>query len=301
MKKSTLLVHGSALLAMFFWGISYIWSKQVFEHLQPATTVFFRLLISVPFLFLLISLLKQHEKIQRQHYPIFILSAVFNPFLYFMGESFGLNLVSPTISAVIIATIPLFTPVFAFAFLRERLSRLNITGLLISFIGILVMLLQKNLSFAASPLGIMYLFGAVLAAVAYGLLLKKLTSLYSSTTIVLGQNFIGIFFFLPIVYLFEKNQLSMASFQSDVLIPLLMLGVFASSLAFILFTYAVGKLGIARSNIYTNMIPVFTAFFSFLLLGEIITFDKMIGVVLVIFGVAVSQYKPKRSISIQKS
>lgn len=294
MKKSTFLVHGSALLAMFFWGISYIWSKQVFDHLAPATTVFFRLVISVPFLFILVKLLRQNERIQRQHYPLIILSAVLNPFLYFMGESFGLNLVSPTISAVIIATIPLFTPVFAFAFLRERLSKLNVAGLFVSFVGILVMLLQKDLSFAASPLGILYLFGAVMAAVVYGLLLKRLTTLYRPTTIVLAQNFIGLFFFLPVVLLFEKDQFSFDNLQAEVIISLLMLGVFASSLAFVLFTNAVGKIGITRSNIYTNMIPVFTAFFSFMLLGENITFDKMIGVVLVIVGVAISQHKPKR-------
>ncbi|MDO8897093.1 MAG: EamA family transporter, partial [Bacteroidales bacterium] len=51
----------------------------------------------------------------------------------------------------------------------------------------------------------------------------------------------------------------------------------------------VSKIGIARTNIYTNLIPVFTALFSYFLLGEIITFDKILGIALVIIGVILSQ------------
>jgi drug/metabolite transporter (DMT)-like permease len=292
-KKETFLVHLSALLSMFFWGMSYVWSKQVFEVLQPASTVFIRLIISSVFLFLVLKILRKTEHIQRKHIGMFLVSSLFNPFFYFMGESFGLNLASPTVSAVIIATIPVFMPVFAYMLLKEKLGFVNVIGLIVSFLGVLVMIIQRDYTLTASPKGILYLFGAVASALVYGILLKKLTLNYKPLTIVWVQNSIGIFYFLPVVLLFETESLSNAVFSFNLLSNLLLLGVFASSLAFVFFTFTVSKIGIARTNIYTNLIPVFTAFFSYFLLGEIITFDKILGITLVIIGVILSQKRKK--------
>lgn len=293
-KKQLFLIHGSALLAMFFWGMSYIWMKQVFVHIGPATTILIRLLISSVFLFILLKLMRKTERIYKKDAGILFLAALLNPFLYFIGESFGLQLVSPTISAAIIATIPVFTPVFAYIFLKEKLSWLSIAGLIISFAGILVMLVLKDFTFSASPDGILLLFGAVASAVFYGLLLKKLTLRYKPLTIVWLQNSIGILYFLPVVLLKEGKAISDIQLTFPIIQNLILLGIFASSLAFVFFTYAVSKIGISRTNIYTNMIPVFAAFFSYYILNEQITSEKIVGIALVITGVILSQKRKKK-------
>lgn len=287
--KATLKVHLSALVAMLFWGMSYIWSKQVFETLGPGTTVFFRLIISSAFLALLLYFTNSFQKIQKKHFKLFLLTSLFNPFLYFVGESYGLNLVSPTISAVIIATIPVFTPIATRIFTNERLTTLNIIGLLVSFTGIIVMLVDKNFTLTASPLGILFLFGAVISAIIYSLFLKKTTEHYPALTIVWGQNTIGIFYFLPLFLMETSGKVPLGTL-SQVMMPLVLLGVFASSMAFVLFTYTVSKIGVSRSNIYTNLISVFTAFFSFLILGEQFIPSKIAGMLLVILGVSLSQF-----------
>lgn len=279
---------------MFFWGMSYIWMKQVFVHIGPATTILIRLLISSVFLFILLKLMRKTERIYKKDVGIIFLAALLNPFLYFIGESFGLQLVSPTISAAIIATIPVFTPVFAYIFLREKLSWLSIAGLIISFAGILVMLVLKDLTFSASPDGIPLLFGAVASAVFYGLLLKKLTLRYKPLTIVWLQNSIGILYFLPVVLLKEGKEISDIQLTFPIIQNLILLGIFASSLAFVFFTYTVSKIGISRTNIYTNMIPVFAAFFSYYILNELITSEKIVGIALVITGVILSQKRKKK-------
>lgn len=297
--KATLKVHLSALVAMLFWGMSYIWSKQVFETLGPGTTVFFRLIISSVFLALLLYFTNSFQKIQKNHFKLFLLTSLFNPFLYFVGESYGLNLVSPTISAVIIATIPVFTPIATRIFTNERLTTLNIIGLLVSFTGIIVMLVDKNFTLTASPLGILFLFGAVISAIIYSLFLKKTTEHYSALTIVWGQNTIGIFYFLPLFLMETSGKVPLGTL-SQVMMPLVLLGVFASSMAFVLFTYTVSKIGVSRSNIYTNLISVFTAFFSFLILGEQFIPSKIAGMLLVILGVSLSQF-PKSIFATSKN
>jgi drug/metabolite transporter (DMT)-like permease len=294
MNKTLNSAHLSALAAMFLWGISYIWMKQLFDYLEPASILFFRLVVSSVFLYFVLRLMGKLERIKKEHYALFLLSALLNPFLYFMGESHGLQLVSPTISAVIIATIPVFTPVFARFFLKEHLSKLNIAGLIISFAGVLMMLVMKDFSLSADPFGVLYLFGAVASAIVYGIILKKLTLLYNALTIVWIQNFIGLFYFIPVILYKETDTLLYMPFSSQVILPILLLGVFSSSLAFVFFTRSVRSLGIARTNIYTNMIPVFTVMFSYFLLGELQNGQQFFGMMLVISGVIISQTKKRK-------
>lgn len=294
MDKTLKSAHLSALAAMFLWGISYIWMKGLFDDLEPASILFFRLVVSSVFLYFVLRLMGKLERIKKEHYALFLFSALLNPFLYFMGESHGLQLVSPTISAVIIATIPVFTPVFARLFLKERLSKLNIAGLILSFAGVLLMLVMNDFSLSADPFGVLYLFGAVASSIIYGIVLKKLTLLYNALTIVWIQNFIGLFYFIPVILYKETDTLLNMPFTGEVILPILLLGVFSSSLAFVFFTRSVRSLGIARTNIYTNMIPVFTVMFSYFLLDEMQTGRQLFGMMLVISGVVISQTKKRK-------
>jgi drug/metabolite transporter (DMT)-like permease len=76
---------------------------------------------------------------------------------------------------------------------------------------------------------------------------------------------------------------------------LVCLGVFCSSLAYALWAYTFGKLGASRANVYSNLIPVFTAIFSYLLAIESLTANKIIGIVVVVAGLVLSQTKNSTS------
>ena len=83
---SKLTVHLTAITAMLFWGFSFILSKIVFRFYTQLTTIFFRLLISVFFLFVYLYVTQQFEKVKKKDLWLFFAGAFFNPFLYFIGE-----------------------------------------------------------------------------------------------------------------------------------------------------------------------------------------------------------------------
>ena len=114
--------------------------------------------------------------------------AFFEPFLYFMGESYGLMYVSSTVAAVIVATIPLITPFATWYFFREKLSFAQYAGLIVSFAGVCLVVFTPSFQFAASPLGIALEFLAVLSTIGFTVLLKKLTVRYNTFTILTYQN-----------------------------------------------------------------------------------------------------------------
>lgn len=282
-------VYVFAVLAMTFWGVSLIWTSIVFEYYDPITTIFLRLLISSVFLFIILIFSGFIQKIRKKHFLLFLASAIFNPFFYFLGENFGLKYTSASVSAVIIATIPLFTPFAAWWMIKERLSAMNIAGIIISFLGILIMLIKPDLSFSAKPAGIALLLFAVASAVIYSVLLKKLTRFYSPINIIAWQNLIGVFLFLPFFLILDLKGFLSVAVDTRLLSALFSLAIFASSMAYVLFAVTLKHIGVSRTNVYSNLIPVITAVGSYYILDEVFNTGKTVGIIIVISGVILTQ------------
>ena len=295
MKDKNYIVHLAGIVAMIFWGMSFVWSTQVYENLNPTATIFLRLVVATIFFTAILFTFRLNEKIHKEHLKLFALAALFEPFLYFIFEGYGLKNTSPVIGSGIIAMIPLVTPIAARIFLKERLTPMNIVGFIVSFVGVIVLLLNKILEFTASPKGILFLFGAVLVAVGYSIALIRLTKLYKPLTITWMQNIIGMIYFIPLTVIIERFEPSNFANVGGYIVPLVCLGVFCSALAYALWAFAFSKLGASRANVYSNLIPVFTAIFSYFIIHEALTVNKIIGILVVVIGLVLSQMKPKKS------
>ena len=283
------------VLSMIFWALSFVWIKVAYESFNPITTVVFRLIISAGLLFLFLLLTRRLILIKKEDIKMMLLLAFFEPFLYFMGEGFGVKLVSSTLAAVIVSTIPLFAALFAFLFLKEKITVWAVLGMFVSFFGIGIMIMENGFELRASLLGIMLMLVAVFSTIGYSLSLKKLSQKYSAINIVAYQNFIGIFMFAPFFFIWEYKGLMSASITAKSWIAVFQLAVFASSLAFIFFTKAIKFLGVAKANMFTNLIPVFTALFAWWIIGDAIDLQKTLGILIVVSGLFVSQIKPKKA------
>jgi drug/metabolite transporter (DMT)-like permease len=287
LKSDKITVYTLAVLAMVFWGISYVWSKIVFEYYQPVTVMFIRLSISSLLLWVIFR--QRLDRIQPADYKAFAVLSFFSPFCYFIGENYGLLHVTPTVASVVIATIPVFAPVLGFLAFRERISIINVMGFIISFMGIWVMVLDQDFRFTASPLGLFLLFFAVGSALVNMVYLKKLVVRYSSLSIIAVQNALGALFFLPLFMVFEWRDFWIIRPSPEAAGSLAALAVFGSTLAFIFYTTAVRSIGIARTSIFGNLIPVVTAVSSLFILQEAIDMGKVLGMGLVIMGLMLTQ------------
>jgi drug/metabolite transporter (DMT)-like permease len=290
MKRINLPVQFYGFAAMLFWGMSFIWTSVLLKYYPPVTIIFLRLIISSSFLFLMMMVAGKKERILAKDFGLIFLSAIFNPFLYFLGENTGLKFTSPAVTSVVIATIPVFSPVVAWFTLKERISLLNITGIFICFGGLLVMLITRNFTLSVEPRGLYYLAGAVVSALIYSVLLKRLTFRYRPLTIIAWQNLIGIFLFLPLFLIFDLKDFARVDMNREIVSSLFLLAILASSLSFVFYANTVKALGITKANVFTNLIPVITAILSFTLISEPFTPQKAAGILIVIAGVFVSEF-----------
>jgi drug/metabolite transporter (DMT)-like permease len=280
-------------LAQIFWAFSFIWFKEANRLLQPITIVFIRLVTAVILLSVFLIFTRGFIKIKSADKRYFLMLAVFEPFLYFIGESFGLTYVSATVGSVIISTIPVFATIGAWIIFRERLSFINYAGIVLSFIGVLVFISNSNGTISFDVKGLLLLTLAVFSAVGYNLTLSRLVGDYSPFFIVMVQNTIGAVLFFPLFMIFDFREFSELSFSFKMFLPVMELSLFASCGAFILFAYSVKIMGITKANVFTNTIPLFTALFAFFILGEKLSVQNVAGMVIVIAGIFMSQVSRK--------
>jgi len=281
--------YGGVVLSMILWSFSFIWFKIANETYLPLAIVFIRLAISVFLLTAYMLLTGNVTKMKKQDRKLFFLMALCEPFLYFIGESFGLTYVSATAGSVLISTIPVFVILGAWIFFGEKLRIINYAGIILSFTGVLIFIINKDGTLSFSIRGILLLAFAVASAVGYNLMLSRLVGSYSPVFIVNVQNTIGALLFLPVFLVSDFRQFINTPFSVRSFVPIIELSVFASCAAFILFAYSVRKIGISRANVFTNCVPILTATFSFILLRDKLTFQNITGMFIVITGLFMSQ------------
>jgi drug/metabolite transporter (DMT)-like permease len=279
----------SVVLAMIFWGFTFVLYKYANESFRPISIIFLRLFVSLFFLFGFALMFKRLKRIRKEDWKWLILLTLFEPFFYFLGEVNGMTMVTPTVGAVIVATIPLIVPFAAYIFFRERLTLLNRIGLVISFTGVLMVVLNRSEGFSADPRGVLLMFVAVVSAVGYTMVVKKLVSRYNPITITAYQSLCGLVMFLPLFLLLEVPRMQPVTVSTSSLLAVLYLGVMGSGICFILLTIGIRELGAARANIFANLVPVVAAVLSFLLLKEPMPLLKIAGIMIVIGGLFMTQ------------
>ena len=282
------------VLSMIFWSFSFVWFKIANKSYDPIAIVFIRLCIATAFLSTYLWITHGFKGVRKADRKYFLLLAIFEPFLYFLGESHGLTYVSSTVGSVIISTIPVFAVIFAWVFYRERLRLINYIGVAVSFIGVVIFIADSSGGLVINLKGLLLLFLAVLSAVGYNMVLHRLAPVYNPVSIVNIQNAIGVVLFLPLFLIFNLKKFIATGIVAD-FSSVVLLAIFASSGAFVLFAYSVRHLGISRANIFSNLIPVLTAVFAFLLVGDKLTLLNGAGMAVVIAGLFLSQIGKKGS------
>ena len=293
---------------MVIWSVSGIAIKHALSVLPPFTMIVMRFVPSV-LLMLVIGLIWRNsplfglQKLEWRDLPLFLIAGFCQPFLYYLLETFTYDaLNSPTIAETLLSTSPLLSPLFAAVLLRERVTKFNIIGIIVSTAGVFALTLAGSKDYSIGNYwGILLAFAAVSAAVVDSVMMRKVPERYSSLSFIFYAQLISLCFFIPIWWFKEGPetiyQLPITIYQSEMQIALgciAYLTIFASIIAFILFCYALRQVGVTQANAFNNIRPAFTALWMFLFFGEHLPMVKWIGIGLIIFGLFVCQKKVTR-------
>ena len=295
-QPSKTLVYIASIFAITLWGMSYIWTDRLIALGIPIMYfVFVRILIAGGTLFLFNTAYGRIKRIQKQDLGKFLLLAFFEPFIYFICETAGLKLTgSPTISAMIIATIPIFSIGAGRIFFKEKVNAVNIAGITLSLAGIVMVAMAKGSLGEHFIWGIILLLIAVISEVGHASITKSLSGNYPSQTIVMYQFLIGSIYLLPLFLWKGLDGFDYETyFDGDVWYPIVCLAVLCSSLAFSLWVSTIKNLGVAKSSIFSALIPVAAAIIAWVIGHESLNQRQWIGIAISTVGVILSQYSKK--------
>lgn len=296
-QPSKVLIYIASLFAITLWGMSYIWTDQLIEAgVSVFYFVFVRIFLAGIILFLFNSAYARIKRIQKQDIPKYLLLAFFEPFIYFICETIGLKMTgSPTLSAMVIATIPIFSIGAGIIFFKEKINGVNIIGILLSLIGIVMVAMAKGEVGENFIWGIILLLVAVISEVGHASITKSLSGNYSSQTIVMYQFLIGSVYLFPLFLWKGLDGFDKKIYLSaEVWYPIICLAILCSSLAFSLWVSTIKNLGVAKSSIFSALIPVTAAIIAWILGHEMLNSRQWIGIAISSFGVILSQYSKKK-------
>lgn len=300
---------------MVIWAGSGIAVKAALLSLSPMALILTRFTIAVLLMLAVGLIFRGHsmlglQRLEKQDVWLFLLGGFFQPFLYFILETYSYDCFStPTLAEAFLSTNPLMAPIFAWLFLRERVTVFNILGILVSTAGMLMLVLAGAGDMElGNAWGIPLALVTVATAVAYSIILKKIPAHYNSLTVVFWGQLTGLimFYLLTGVAALAGGAGVESSFIdifrvtfAESILPesirgVAYLAVLSSVAAFILFCFSVRYLGVTRANIFNNIRPVFTALLMLLIFGEQLPVLKWIGVLIVILGLFLCQKQPKK-------
>lgn len=223
----------------------------------------------------------------RSIWKLLVLGLI-QPVLYFLCESYGIDMTNATVSGVIIALIPIVALAAGAALMGEKPSLMQVLFSLMSIAGVVVMTLQQSAGGAIRPLGVVLLIGAVIFGAAFNMMSRKLSADYSPLERTYVMMMVAAIAFTSLAVMENRTQpaaLLVPLREPSFLLSMLYLSLLSSILAFMCLNYAANVLPVSKTTAFCNVTTVLSVFAGVVFLGESISLVSVIAAVVIIIGV----------------
>jgi drug/metabolite transporter (DMT)-like permease len=281
-------------LLAFIWGWSFLFIKVAVDGLTPTTVAWSRIALGAAVLYAVLRHQGGRIPVDRTSLRHYAVAATIGNIVPFTLLAWGEQHITSALTAVLNASTPLFTAVFAAIGLSERLRPVQIAGLALGMAGVAV----------AAGLGASDLEGsstagalaAILAGAAYGIafvyMRRHLVS-YPPIVAATGQLATGAVMLFPLAAL--TSILDGVSVTPTRLGAILALGAIGTGLAYVLNYRIIGDLGPTKASLVTYVIPVVAVVVGIVVLDEPFEWRLVVGGLLTVGGIAaVNAKRPAR-------
>jgi len=285
------------LLPIIFWAFAFPFIKIGLEELSPVNLTILRLFTTCGvFLVFLLIFHKKFTPIQKRDIvPIFLLG-FFGLVVYHLGLNYGEMYISPSVASLIIATIPVFTVIFATFLLKEKTTKKIVIGITLSLSGVIIISLTGT---TGNPFEVSYLSAALAVLVSaivgagYTIAGKKLLERYSAFSLTVYAFLFGSLGLLPFLsssLITEATTLSWTGWSA-----VLFLALLPTVVGYILWYVALEVKTASEISVFLYFIPVLSTIISYFLFQEPVTWLFILGGVLVIGGLIIVNMKKSAS------
>jgi drug/metabolite transporter (DMT)-like permease len=258
------------------WGASFLFIDVGLEHFAPALVAFGR----VAFGALTLSALPGVRRpVPRSEWPLIVAMAVTWMAIPFTCFAIAQQWIDSSLAGMINAATPLFVALVAAGAVRQLPSRVQATGLVIGFTGVVAVSLP-SIGEGSSALGVALV---LLAAFLYGFafnIAAPLQRRHGALPVIWRAQLVAVVLMLP----FAIAGATQSSFGWDSLVAVAALGSLGTALAFFWFTTLIGRVGSTRGSVAIYLVPIVAILLGAALLDETIHAAALLGTALVLAG-----------------
>ena len=287
MKRVSLRDISELIFLSAIWGSSFLFLRLTSPVFGPIFLIEMRVLSGLAVLLPLVLFLGKLAEFQK-HWKMIATVSLMNMAIPFCFFAFSAVYIGAGLLSIINATVPIFSACVAYVVYKERLSRSSLLGLLIGFLGVVVLMFNPGESFGSS--GWLAILTALLACLLYGtainLTVNNLQGV-SGLAITAGGLFVSSLVLLPFALWARPEVLPVGNIWWSVFA----LGIVCTGFGFVMFYRLIDRIGAGRAIMTTYLIPVFSILWGNIFLGESVTLIMVVGCILVLLGVGLTTKK----------
>lgn len=279
------------VLVSFVWAGSFIVVEQTTIEMNPVDLGFLRFLVATPLMLLIVVLQKKPLRLPRRELPWLVLLGLTGVTFLYLFQFIGIHYTNAPTASVLINTNVIFIAILSGLFLQEVLTRKRITGILLSFGGVFLVMVsdiqkqQWSLDTLFFIGGVLMLLSALCWAL-YSFIGKRLLQTYDEFVITAYAFGFGTLLYIPFVvsdlpFMFQQTSL-------NGWLAVLYLALSCSLFGYLGWYYALKHIDASKAAVYLNFIPLFTILLSFFL-GASFSWFFLLGAGLIIYGVYLTQ------------
>lgn len=291
MQDQRFLYHAVAFLVVVIWGSTFVFTKLLLlGGLSPAQIFVLRFFIA--YILLLAFCLCRGIRWMADSWKDELLMlglGISGGSLYFLAENRAMTYTTTTNTSLIVCLCPLFASILIGLFYKsQRLNRTQAVGTLLAAVGVVVVVMNGHFVLHLSPVGDGLAFVACLCWAVYSLLMIPANARYDTIFVTRKIFFYGLLSMIPYFMLYPGMNIHLLISQPALLWNLLFLGCVASMFCFLTWNWVMNKLGAVTVTNYVYFNPVTTILFAWLILSEPITVYFILGTMLILVGMYLS-------------
>ena len=279
-------------LTSLFWSLNWVIGRAIVGHVTPLTLTFIRWVVAVavmmPFAW---PQLRAHWPLIRRNWKVIAWLGFWGTGLHNAFAYVGLQYTTATNGVILNSAIPILIILLGWLIYRETITRLQTVGVLVSLAGILAIVSRGDLAVLASLAmnkgDLIVLFGMVFWA-AYTVFLRMKPEGLPGLALLASCGTIGVTLLFPMMlaemYFWDGH----VEFTPATVGAMLYVGIFPSFVGYVFWNRGVAEVGPTVAGIFVHLMPAFGALLAWLFLDERIYLFHIVGIALILAGIALT-------------
>lgn len=278
------------LLGNTIFGLSFLFSKQALSVAPLMVVLMWRFVLAFVCMSLLRAVGVIHFSFAGKPVKKLIPVVIAQPVIYFVVEAVGISRTSSSVAGIMVATSPVIVYVMAWFFLKERLSRGQLLGVLLSIAGVTGIIILDGFQPDADWVGIVCMLLAMLTGSAYNIMVRGISREIGALEITYAMMAVGAACFSGVAVVQCALEDNMAALIQPFSYPqfsmaVVYLGILASVVAYFAINKALPLLGAGRTSAFANLTTVISMAAGVVVLGESLHGYHLVGAAMILLGV----------------